>query len=209
MLHRAVSGLRRETAQGSPPPPVWRRAFHIIAGSAIPITGLLAPLGYFIPALAVLAGLAIVVELVRFRSGWLNRRLLGLFSPMLKTEEDRRVTGATFMIIAGLAAFLVFDKHVAAAAMLFLSLGDPVAALVGTRLPGPRIFGKSPGGTAAFVAVSLGVCAVLVGTGVSPFGWGLIVGAVAAGLVELLPAPVDDNLTVPLVSGGIMYLLGV
>ena len=204
-----MSGLSRKPGQGSPPPPVWRRAFHILAGSAIPVTGLFAPLGYFIPALTVLVGLAIVVELARFRSGWLNQRLVGLFSPLLKAEEDRRVTGATFMIIAGLAAFLVFDRHVAAAAMLFLSLGDPVAALVGARLPGPRIFGKSPGGTAAFAAVSLGVCAVLVGTGVSPFGWGLIVGAVAAALVELLPGPVDDNLTIPLVSGGVMHLLGV
>ena len=81
------------------------------------------------------------------------------------------------MLIAGLTAFLVFDKHVAAAAMLFLSLGDPAAALVGTRLPGPRFFGKSPGGTLAFVVVALAVCAGLVWTGVSPFSWGLVAGS--------------------------------
>ncbi len=160
------------------------------------------------PLLVALVVIGVVLELVRARWGRLNRRLLNMFSPLMKTEEDSRFTGATFMLIAGLIAFLVFDRHVAAAAMLFLSLGDPAAALVGTRLPGPRFFGKSPGGTLAFVVVALAVCAGLVWTGVSPFSWGLVTGAVVAAVVELLPAPFDDNLTVPLVSGGVMHLVG-
>ena len=41
------------------------------------------------------------------------------------------------------------------------------------------------------------------------YHWGLLVGAVVAGLVELTPAPVDDNLTVPLLAGTAMHLLGV
>ena len=170
--------------------------------------GLALPHTYFMPLLVGLVVIGVVLEIVRARWGRLNRRLLSMFSPLMKTEEDSRVTGATFMLIAGLIAFLVFDKHVAAAAMLFLSLGDPAAALVGTRLPGPRFFGKSPGGTLAFVVVALAVCAGLVWTGVSPFSWGLVAGAVVAAVVELLPAPLDDNLTVPLVSGSAMHLLG-
>ena len=81
---------------------------------------------------------------------------------------------------------------------------------MGSRLRGPRFFGKSPGGYGGFCGVvSLGVCAVLVSAGVAPFHWGLAAGAVAAGVVELLPVPLDDNLTVPLASGTAMHLMGV
>ena len=208
MIHQAVSSLSRKPPPDSPPPPVLRRVFHIIAGSSIPVGGLILPHAYFIPALAALAALGVVLELVRFRSTRVNSRLLVLFSSLLKTTEERKVTGATFMLIAGLIAFLVFDKHVAAAAMLFLSLGDPIAALVGTRLPGPRVFGKSPGGTLAFVIAALAVCAGLVWTGASPFGWGLVVGAVTAAIVEILPIPLDDNLTIPLASGAVIHMRG-
>ena len=184
-----------------------RGVFHLTAGSALPVAGLFAPQQFFIPALITLMVLTLAVEAARLMWDPLNRVLLRLFSPLLKQKENRRLTGSTYMLISALAVFLLFDTHIAAAAMLFLSLGDPVAALVGTHVRGPRFFGKSPVGTAAFVVVSLGVCAVLVSAGAVPFHWGLLAGAVVAGIVELLPIPLDDNLTIPLASGGIMHLL--
>ena len=53
----------------------------------------------------------------------------------------------------------------AVAALLFLALGDSAAALVGKRTPGPRVFGKSPGGTIAFIAASWAAVGVLVAAG--------------------------------------------
>ena len=50
---------------------------------------------------------------------------------------------------------------------------------------------------------------VLVSAGVVEYHWGLIAGAVAAGLAELAPLPVDDNLTVPIAAGAVMFFLGV
>ena len=51
------------------------------------------------------------------------------------------------------------------------------------------------------------VWAVLVGAGVAPLHWSFLVGAVVAGLVELAPLPVDDNLSVPLIAGAVMQYL--
>ena len=166
------------------------------------------------PESAMVAGLAILsagglgMELARFKVEWLNQCLVRRFAPLLKADEDRRITGATYMVIAGLIAFLLFDTVVAVSAMLFLAFGDPVAALVGRRMPGPRLFGKSPVGTAAFLVVSLLIVAVLVGSGRFPYHWALLVGAAVAALVELAPVPPDDNLTIPLAAGGAMHLLG-
>ena len=189
-------------------PPVPRRIFHIAAGSSIPIAGIFLPESVMVAGLGILSAGGLGMELTRFKVEWFNQCLVRWFAPLLKAEEDRRITGATYMVIGGLIAFLLFDTVVAVSAMLFLALGDPAAALVGRRMPGPRLFGKSPVGTAAFLAVSLLVVAVLVGSGRFPYHWALLVGGAVAASVELAPVPPDDNLTIPLAAGGAMHLLG-
>ncbi len=189
------------TTGGSAGPPWPRRLFHASVGTAIPV------IAYFLPdplpalIIGILAAGSMALDLVRFRVAWLNRLFLNSLSLLLKREEEARITGATYLLIAACISFLAFDKEIAVAVLLFLSLGDPSAALVGRPIPGPRIFGKSPVGTLAFVVVSLLVVALLVTTDVMAFHWVFIVAAIVAGLVELAPLPLDDNLTVPLVSG--------
>ena len=149
------------------------------------------------------------LDLVRFRLSWVNSRFLRWLAPLLKDDESQRFTGATYLVVGALLAFLLYGPEVAVPVLLFLSLGDPAAALVGRPMPGPRIFGKSPGGSAAFAAVALTVVALLVGSGANDYHWGLLVGAVIAALVELVPVPPDDNLAIPLIAGASMHLFGV
>ena len=59
----------------------------------------------------------------------------------------------------------------------------------------------------AFVLVCWLVILVLAQTGVVHYHWGLATGAVIAGLVELVPLPLDDNLSIPLVSGAAMHFM--
>ena len=156
----------------------------------------------------VLALLSLGLDFARFRIAGLNRLFLRWLAPLLKHDEDRKVTGASYMLVAAFIAFLVFDQPVSVLAMFFLAVGDPVAALVGARTPGPRWAGKSPGGTAAFVGVSAVVVLVLNLAGGVDYHWAMLVGGLVAALVEQAPLPVDDNLTIPLVSGVAMQLLG-
>ena len=195
--------------ESKPPPPVWRRWFHLIAGSSIPVAGIFAADWGMVAALAVISGGGLGLDLLRFRVQWLNNKFLRWLSPLLKSEEGRRLTGATYLVTGALFTFLLFGPEVAVPALLFLSLGDPAAALVGRRMPGPRIFGKSPGGTAAFVALGLVTVGVLTGSGSVDYHWGLLVGALIAGLVELSPDYPDDNLTIPLIAGASMHFMGV
>ena len=190
-----------------PAPPVWRRLFHIGAGSILPVAGI------FVPWLVIVIGSGLVtltslsLDLARFRTPYLNRLFVRWLAPVLKNDEAFKITGATYLLVATFGCFLVFDQTIAVMALLFLALGDPVAGLVGGRTPGPRVFGKSPGGTAAFILVSLAVVAALTASGVIHYHWALVAGAVIAALVELAPIPVDDNLTIPLFSGLFMNLL--
>ena len=182
--------------------------FHVSAGSIIPIVGIFVAGHLMVWGLAAVAGGWLAVELARINLEWLNRRYLRWFAPLLKADESAHITGATYMVIASLLVFLVYGKDVAVPVMLFLSLGDPAAALLGRRVPGPRYRGKSPGGTLAFIAVAAAVAAILVVSGGVEYHWALWAGAGIAGLVELASLPPDDNLTVPLLAGTAMHFLG-
>jgi len=160
--------------------------------------------------LASLTGLAVLVEAARLRAPGLNGMLVRWLRPLLKETEVRRLTGATYIAFSALVAFLVFDESVAIVALFFLSIGDPVAAIVGSRVGGVRIWGKSPVGSVAFFVVALASAGALHGAGQVPWhGGGLAVGAAVAALVELTPLFIDDNLTIPLAAGAAMMAMGV
>ena len=189
-------------------PKIWRRLFHVTAGSAIPAVGIFAPEREFLIALAVLAGGALALDLSRFGIGPLNRVYMRWMSPLLKSDEESHITGATYMLIAAVPVFWLYGKDVGAPVMFFLSLGDPAAAVVGSRMPGPRLLGKSPGGTAAFALTGGAIAGLLVATGAVGHHWALWPGAAIAALTELAGLPPDDNLTIPLIAATAMWAMG-
>ena len=203
-----IFGLHPES---DTPPRKVRRLFHLCGTGSIPLIAIFAGSSAMVIALAALSGLVITLEALRVHFPVLNRNLVNLFRPLLKESEDRRVTGATYITLSSLVCFLVFDLDVAVAALFFLAVGDPAAAFVGSRMSGRvlgwRVFGKSPMGTLAFFGVGAGVTGVLSAAGSIEYHWGFLVGVAVAGLVELVPSVIDDNLTIPLIAGAVMTAL--
>ena len=193
----------------TPAPPSWRRVFHVVAGSSIPLIGIFSPEIAMIWALARLASGGLALDLVRFRLSRLNSAFMRLLAPLLKEDEAAHITGATYMAIAAFFVFAFFGKDVAIPVMFFLSIGDPAAAIVGREMPGPRLLGKSPFGTVAFIGFGCAALVVLLMSGGIAHHWALWVGVSVAGLIELASIPPDDNLTVPILSGTVIFFLGV
>ncbi len=189
------------------PPPTWRRLFHFVAASATTLLAFAIPETQYMLILGGGALLSLALETGRFRVGWLNHLFLRVFAPILKTSETAEITGATYFFIAAFFAFYFFGPDVAIPVLLFVAVGDPVAALVGMRAPGPRLWGKSPVGSAAFIVAALAVWAVVSALGYGQWTWAMVATAFVAAAVELAPIPVDDNLTIPLIAGATMLLL--
>ncbi len=208
-LDMLVYGGEKRVVEGGALPPIGRRLFHVVAGSCIPLAGIFLSETVMIWALAILAAQGLVLDLVRFRVGWLNALFMRSMAPLLKEDEAGHITGATYMLIAALIVFVLYGKEVGIPVMFFLSLGDPAAAMMGRRMPGPRILGKSPGGTAALIGVGAIAVAVLLAADGIDHHWALWVGVAVAGVVELVSIPPDDNLAIPLLAGTAMFLLGV
>ena len=188
------------------PPRIYRHAFHLLAGSSIPVAGLYAPASWMVWGLVGASVVALVAEAVRAVLPAFNDALMRAI-PLFRPAERSRVTGATFLILAAMVSFVWFDREVAVLSLLFVSVGDPAAAIVGSRSKRGRLFGKSLAGSLAF-AVAAGAAAALTALHPDvPMAWWVGVGVLVSAIVELLPMPLDDNFTVPLAVAGVMATL--
>ncbi|MEE3168095.1 MAG: hypothetical protein VX654_11345, partial [Chloroflexota bacterium] len=122
-LDMLVYGGEKRVVEGGALPPIGRRLFHVVAGSCIPLAGIFLSETVIIWALAILAAQGLVLDLVRFRVGWLNALFMRSMAPLLKEDEAGHITGATYMLIAALIVFVLYGKEVGIPVMFFLSLG--------------------------------------------------------------------------------------
>ena len=187
-----------------PPPPLGRRVFHLVAATGTTLLSLVIPEQPYLFLIGSGALFSLAMETSRLRSPRLNRLYMAVFGPILKQSESAEITGATWFLIAAFFTFFFYGPEIALPVLLFVAVGDPAAALVGTHFPGPRFWGKSPSGIVAFIAAALGVWAIVCAAGYGQWSWAIVVAAVVAAVVEFAPTPIDDNLTVPLIGGAVL-----
>lgn len=205
-----------------------RRLWHIFAGLLIPVAGLLTPQDIFLPALVAITIAALILDIGRLRSQRVNRRFMIIFRVLLREREVSTLTGSTYFLVAASIVFAFCDKSIAAIALAFVAVGDPIAGVVGerwgklgvnpeegnfsdfTRFPRNLRFrgkkGKSlEGSSACFVACL--VVGVILAAITHVALWVVVVGAICATVIESLSLTVNDNLTIPLVAAGVMSLV--
>ncbi|PIS11329.1 MAG: hypothetical protein COT73_04635 [Bdellovibrio sp. CG10_big_fil_rev_8_21_14_0_10_47_8] len=164
-------------------------------------------------ALIAIAWLAFVpVDFVRLRVSALNKALLSLFRPIMRESEIHRLAGTTYLLTGTLLVILIFPSPIALLTLLFLAFADPIASYFGIRFGKDKILGEKSlqGSLAAFV-----VCALLTfvylryhAVMVDRLFVVSILAGLAGALAELIPVgKLDDNLTLPILSGGALWIL--
>jgi dolichol kinase len=142
-------------------------------------------------------------EVLRTSTAWGRRYYQRIFGALTRSSEAERFTGASFVFLGALSAVVLFPATVAILAMLFMSLGDTAAALVGIRYGRLRIGNKTLEGTAACFVVCLATALA----GGLP-GSVALAGAATATIAELIPwGIINDNVAIPLFAGGVMTLM--
>ncbi|MEW6143176.1 MAG: hypothetical protein AB1597_08535 [Chloroflexota bacterium] len=178
-----------------------RRLFHFLGSLTIAIAGLVLVDHLFLPLLLLATAGFVGLDAARFVSRGVNRWFLRVFRVMMRDQETARITGASYMALGAALAFLLFDKVVASMAVCFLAVGDPVSGMIGGKWGGLLTRKKSLASSAGCLAACLTVALVFYYRLVVPLD-AAVLGAFFAVVVESLPLPVDDNLTIPVVSGG-------
>ena len=178
---------------------IWRNLFHF-SGIVIPLAYLLINRGAALGFTTLLFCVLLVVEFLRIT----GRLKLGMAGKFLKEKEAKKPTGSLFYVVAALVVILLFRREVATCALFVLCISDPLSSLVGRRLGRHPLLGKSIEGTLAFFGSSLIILLL--------FSVGLFVAlavALVATLTELFtPGFLDDNLTIPIMTGLTLTILG-
>ena len=164
---------------------------------------------------AVLLVLTLVLEHDYANGGKYLGRLYGkLFSKMLRKEARPGqwvVSGGAPVLAAAVMMNILFSPVIAAAGMAVMLTGDAFAALIGRKFGRHKaVNGKSYEGFAAFfIAGFIALSTVFALSGLSGrcYIWGAAA-VVAAAVVELFQKQLklDDNFTIPLSVGIVLYL---
>jgi dolichol kinase len=182
-----------------------RKLWHILTGLiALALTFILGFDSHTAAFASFSIGLAgLIFEVIRLRNSRLNDFFISFASGVLRERERQRISGFTYYCFGVSLSFFLFPWEVAITSVLFLIFGDPMAATVGT-LYGKRALakGKSLEGSLACFITCFMIATVLCGVGFIPLSWfpfALLAGLSGA-LAEFL-AFLDDNLTIPVISG--------
>jgi len=186
---------------------IFRKLIHI--------SSLAIPLFYFFlikdkivmaTILIILTLISLIIENARLnQDGYVRFFFHKYLKSVLRSNELKgHLTGATWMLIGFTCSVIIFDSEVSVLALLFLSVGDAVAGLVGRVLPIGKIWDKSLSGS-----LSGFLFCVFFGLAINnTLSLQIIIfGAISGMFIELIPLKLNDNFSIPVFSGFIMQVL--
>ncbi len=187
-------------------PHALRRLYHLIMGlGCFSLYAWLIDRNTACWLLALIGGPFILMDILRLQHPGLKKLVLQYYGPLMRRNELLGLSGNSFFIAGMFTVVFFFSQPIALLSVLFLALGDPVAAFFGTRYGRIKIIGgkSAEGAFANFVASGIASAVFAAGyLGLSSdavLTLGLVGGAVST-LAELVPFPVDDNFSVPVLS---------
>ncbi|MGK5082431.1 diacylglycerol/polyprenol kinase family protein [Bdellovibrionota bacterium FG-1] len=190
-----------------------RKIWHMFMGMVIAFVYLSGiQVGMAMVILGSCLGINLFLETVRLQVPGINDRVVKVMGPVMRACEVNRVSGVPYYIAASMLAIAIFPKPVAVLSILYLACGDPIASFFGILYGKKSIRfanGKSLIGTLAGILTCTVVTFVFLKT-VPVSGASLAVltltGGLAGGLAELVPLEMDDNFTIPVISGFVLWL---
>ncbi len=175
----------------------WRKAFHAFNG--LVIAGALAFLdltrSQALLILGVIGVLLLVGDAVRLVSRDANELFFRSFTSLASPREAKGLASSTWYAFGVLLTVALFPQPEAVSAVLVLGLADPIASVVGQSMGRRPFLGGSVEGTTVFVLVAL---AVLIPRHAIPAA---VLAAGIAALVERRSWPLDDNFSIPIMTG--------
>ena len=182
------------------------------ARKAIHLSNAIIPLSYYyfspdkVNMIIILASFLIFcffIELYRKNNSKLSKIFSNWFEFMMRDNEKKGdLTGATWVFVGALFTILLVPDPFNIISLLFLSFGDTFAAIIGTKFPFAKLGRKTLSGSLAgfFACIAIGLVIDM-----SIAYEIIILGAFMAMFIEILPLPVNDNVSIPVFSGLSMH----
>lgn len=145
----------------------------------------------------------IALDIFRFLHKQTNILLTEKTKAIFRKGEEKKFSSMTIFLLSTFIIVLFFEIEIAIAALVFLVFGDMFGKIFGLAYGRHKIFEKTLEGTLAYIG-SVIIFGFILYTSIDIALIILISGGVAAPLIELLPIGINDNFTVPIISGAVM-----
>jgi dolichol kinase len=141
------------------------------------------------------------IDLIRALVPAAQERFQAAFRVLLDPKDERGLNGSTLYLGGCAFAVSLFPIAPACAGILALALGDPAAAIVGSRVNSPRWRRVSLAGSAACLVAATLSCALF-------YAWpAALLGGATAAVLEAFSGAKLDNLTIPIGVSTVLFLL--
>jgi glycerol-3-phosphate acyltransferase PlsY len=183
-----------------------RKIFHIFIGTIIIISLL-----YFydkfnlliVIGLGIIATFGLIIDFLRMFSEPFNDFLTNKLLPFVfYSEEKKGINSATFFFFSASFSILFFNKAYAIISIAILTFADSLASIIGYKFGRIKIGSKTLEGGLVFFFISVSICLLYI-----PF-WKAIIIASLITLIELTSVKVDDNLSIPIITGFLLNIFG-
>ena len=145
----------------------------------------------------------IVLDIMRFLNKQTNELLTVKIKSIFRKGEEKKFSSMTIFLVATFISILLFEKNIAITALTFLIFGDIFSKIFGLAYGRHKIFQKTLEGTLAYFGCVL-ICGFVLYNILEINFYILLIGGIAAPLVELFSFQLNDNFTVSLISGSVM-----
>jgi glycerol-3-phosphate acyltransferase PlsY len=122
---------------------------------------------------------------------------------LYRVKEKKKFSSISVYIVAYFITIVIFPKEIAIVAATFLIFGDTSSKFFGLAFGKHKILNKTVEGTLAYFGVVL-ISGYLLYEFLDISLWVIILGGISAPITELLTLDMNDNFTVPIISGAVM-----
>jgi len=143
------------------------------------------------------------LDLFRFLHKQTNILLTEKTKAIFRKGEEKKFSSMTIFLISTFIIILLFEIEIAITALVFLTFGDMFAKIFGLAFGQHKFFDKSIEGSLAYLGTIV-ICGYFVYNMVDISLAILIAGGISATFSEALPLGMNDNFTVPIISGSVM-----
>lgn len=151
-----------------------------------------------------IAVIFVTIDFARMRFELLKNIFAKLFHFIMREHEiSGRLTGATWVVLIAVPIIFFFPKEIAVLSLVYMSVGDTAAAIVGQSFGKTKIGKKSLEGAIGCFILCIAAALLI---NIIPFKVALS-GAVMATVFEVLPVEIDDNVLIPIGAGTTMYIV--
>ncbi len=183
---------------------IKRKSFHLLT-IFYPLLYNIIPYNTAVIISASLMIIDLILETIRLLYPSVNRLILKIFEGTYREKEKENVSTLIWTLSGAFLTIFLFpdNKNIVTLSLLYLALGDSVAALVGVKFGKIKLGskGKSLEGSLAFFVVAF-LCSLFFVNIEYAF-----ISAFLGAAIEFLPLPVDDNFILPIFIAGLLTIL--